>query len=76
MKLTLTIMNCEKEKDIQVYSQQKIQETLVILQKAGELWGYDPYMCKVKSARRGIYIDTGHTYEDELIYTGDILEVL
>lgn len=77
MKLTITLMNreCSQEKDVQVNSQQKVKDTLQILQEAGALWDLDFKKCSIKSLRRGLRLDAAKTYEDEHIYSGDILEI-
>lgn len=62
--------------DIQVNSQQKIIDTLHILQEAGTLQGIDTEQVTVKSVRRGMYVDIKEIYEEEHIYTGDILELI
>ncbi|MEG0553803.1 MAG: hypothetical protein RR533_09830, partial [Carnobacterium sp.] len=77
MKLTITFMNREhsQERDVQVNSQQKIADTLHILQEADALWEQLSEVKKVKSLRRGLYLEPGNNYEDEQVYTGDILEI-
>jgi hypothetical protein len=77
MKLTLTFTNSDHniEKDFQLNSQQKIADTLEILQNAGifpQILYSEP---RVKSLRRSVYVDKARTYEEEQIYNGDILEL-
>lgn len=78
MTLTLTLMNRDiaLNKDIQVNSQQKIIDTLHILKEAQILQGLQLEEIKVKSHRRGMYIQNKGTYEEERINTGDILELI
>lgn len=79
MLITLTITNHKSawQEDVQVNPQQKIEDTLSILQEAGRIssqeWTKDS---RIRSVRRGILLDAGSSYEQEEIYTGDILELL
>lgn len=77
MKLTLTFKNKENctTQDIQVNSQQRIIDTLLILQEANLLDGLEAQYIKVKSVRKGMYLDINSTYESEHINTSDILEL-
>ncbi|MDD3361682.1 MAG: hypothetical protein PHW34_08425 [Hespellia sp.] len=77
MKLTITLTNKERsqEKDVQVNSQQKIADTLHILREADALWEMTAVRGKVKSLRRGLYLEPANNYEEEQVYTGDILEI-
>jgi hypothetical protein len=63
-------------KDIQVNSQQKVIDTLLILKEAGILQELDEKRAKVKSVRRGMFVNIIDTYEEEHINTGDILELM
>lgn len=78
MMLTLTLMNKENNlnRDIQVNSEQKMIDTLDILKEAGMLSQLDKKLIKVKSVRKGMYIDVKNTYEEEYINTGDVLELI
>jgi predicted transcriptional regulator len=78
MMLTLTLTNKRSgfNKDIQINSQQRIIDTLKILEEAGILSGLYPEKIKVKSVRKGIYVNSKETYEKEHINTGDILELV
>lgn len=77
MKLTITFMNKEhsQKRDVQVNSQQKIIDTLQILKDAGVLWEIEYTDIKIKSLRRGLYLEKESSYEKERIFTGDILEI-
>lgn len=78
MKLTLTIMNDETQlnQDIEVNSQQRIIDTLLILKEAGRIPGIVIEAARVKSTRRGMYLEVQQTYEEEQINTGDIFELI
>jgi uncharacterized ubiquitin-like protein YukD len=78
MMLTLTLMNKRNglNKDIQINAQQRIIETLNILEEAGILHGLQMEKIKVKSVRKGIYVNSKETYENEHINSGDILELV
>lgn len=77
MRLTLTLTNHNygDNKDVQVNSEQKMVDTLHILSKAGCLFGMETDGWRVKSVRRGMYLNIYDTYENEQVYTGDILEI-
>lgn len=76
--LTLTFMSKEIRLniDIQVNSQQKILDTIYILKEAHILQGMEPEYMKVKSIRKGMYVNIDNTYEVEHINTSDILELV
>ena len=76
LTITLTNSDYSLEKDIQVNSQQKITDTLTILNEAGVLQSIQVDAVRVKSLRRGVYLDTRQNYEQEDINTGDILELI
>jgi len=75
--LTLTIMNNENQikKDIQVNEQQRIEDTLRVLEEAAIISNASREI-KVKSVRRGTCLDIKASYEDEHINNGDILELI
>lgn len=78
MMLTLTFMNREScnSHDIQVNTQQKIIDTLLILKDANLIQDISKDKIKVKSLRKGMYVNIDHTYEGEHIHTSDILELI
>lgn len=79
MILTLTI-KYEKEyldKDIQVNSQQKVEDTLNVLIDAGIL--HKTTLLKelrIRSIRRGGFIEKKQSYDQANIHNGDILELI
>ena len=75
--LTLTIMSKENqiEKDIQVNAHQRIEDTLKILEESAIMPRISNDV-KVKSVRRGAYLDISGSYEDEHINNGDVLELI
>ncbi len=62
--------------DIQVNPQQRVADTLQILQEAGKLWNIEWRQRKVKSLREGIFLNVQQNYEEGNIYTGDILDLV
>lgn len=78
MKLTLTFTNSNHTctKDIQVNDQQKIIDTLTILQEAGIDWQIPIEKCRMKSGRQGVYLDITKSYQEQNVYNGDILELI
>lgn len=78
MQLTITFMSHKYriDKDIMVNSEQKICDTLQILQEAGKirLGSIDGY--KLKSMRTDMFIQKEFTYEEAGIFYGDILVIL
>ena len=66
----------DKSIDIKVNPEQKIADTLLILQENG-------FLCKsnnvtdrkVRSYRQADFVDTDKTYKQEKIYYGDILAI-
>ena len=77
MMLTITIMNREMqiEKDIQVNPQQRIEDTLKILVESAIIPAITNDI-RIKSVRKGVYLDIKATYEDGHINNGDILELI
>jgi len=74
MKLTITIMiNGNEKKDIQVNSKQTIEDTIKILQQAQFIDEKEKEQLRIKSLRRGVYIEKSNNYEEEYIFSGDIL---
>lgn len=78
MMLTLTFMNREScmSYDVQVNSQQKIIDTLFILKDANLVQEIEKEEIKVKSLRKGMYVNINDTYEGEHIHTSDVLELI
>lgn len=84
MQLTLTFtnstearkMNTAGEMDVTVNSQQRIIDTIQILQEAGKLPVTGRYPSKLRSARKKCMIQLEQTYEQAHIYYGDILEII
>ena len=79
MLITLTIMNkaADWAKDIQVNPQQRLGDTMTILAEAGKIpAGIWEERTRIQSARKSMFVDRGESYEQEGIYTGDILELL
>lgn len=76
--LTITLMNDEfhLNKNIQVNAEQKMIDTLVIMQEAGIIQGVDLEHVRLKSIRRGRYININENYEHEQINNGDVLELI
>jgi len=79
MMLTLTI-KYKKEylnKDIQVNSQQKVEDTLNVLLEAGILHNTTPLKdLRIRSIRRGGFIEKKQNYDQANIHNGDILELI
>ncbi len=75
--LTLTFKSekAQIERDIQVNPQQKIEDTLSILQEAGLLTGIETEQVRIKSLRRGMCLEKDENYARQSVYTGDILEL-
>ncbi len=79
MLITLTIMNktADWAADIQVNPQQRLEDTMTILKEAGKIPdGIWEERTKIQSARKSMFVDRSGSYEQEGIYTGDILELL
>lgn len=72
MKLTLTFMNHNEQKDIQVNPRQKLEATMQILREAGL---FEEPCRRIKSVRRGVYLDKACTYEELHILTGDVIRL-
>lgn len=79
MILTLTI-KYEKEhldKDFQVNSQQKVEDTLNVLTDAGILRNAALLKeLRIRSIRRGGFIEKKQNYDQANIHNGDILELI
>ncbi len=77
MQLTLTVMSNKYGfiKDIMVNSQQKIQDTVTILQEAEVVPAELTEVYKVCSMRTNLYVQPDMTYEQAGIYYGDIIEI-
>lgn len=84
MQLTLTFMSsndaakeCVMEQiDVMVNSQQKIIDTIKILQEVGKFPGMGKKTIKIRSVRKKYMIQPEQTYEQAKIFYGDILEIL
>lgn len=77
--ITLTIMNkaADWTADIQVNPQQRLGDTMTILTEAGKIpAGIWDERTRIQSARKSMFVDRGGSYEQEGIYTGDVLELL
>ena len=59
--------------DIQVNNQQTIGETLQILQQKGMLPKFNPAQCVLKSMRTRQFLNPEMTYEENSLYTGDVI---
>lgn len=84
MQLTLTFTNNTEtrqmkgvgELDVMVNSQQRIIDTIQILQEAGKLPVIGRLPSKLRSVRKKYMIQPEQTYEQANIYYGDILEII
>ncbi|MDY6323974.1 MAG: hypothetical protein SPL99_02765 [Catonella sp.] len=76
MQLTFTITDEDKGRsvDIRVNSAQKIEDTVKILDEAGVIDVTAPY--NVFSVRKGRYVSSSSTFDEEKIYYGDILKLV
>lgn len=75
LTLTLKSEKAQIERDIQVNPEQKIKDTLHILQEAGLLLGIEIEQVTIKSLRRGLCLDKEENYTQQSVYTGDILDL-
>lgn len=74
MILTLTVKEKQrKEFDIQVPSTQRVDDTLEVLYENGLIDDYKFNLCKVFSDRQGKWLDVTRTYEENEVYTADIM---
>lgn len=74
MILTLTVKEKQrKEFDIQVPSTQRVDDTLEVLYENGLIDDYKSNLCKVFSDRQGKWLDVTRTYEENEVYTADIM---
>ncbi len=84
MQLTLTFtnnieaweMSSTGELDVMVNSQQRMIDTIQILQEAGRLPVIGRRPSKLRSARKKYMIQPEQTYDQANIYYGDILEII
>lgn len=77
MQLTITLMSkkYEIEKDIIVNSQQKIVETIKILEEADQIPHISDSQYQIRSLRTKLWLQIEKTYEQNHIYYGDMLEI-
>lgn len=75
LTLTLKSEKAQIERDIQVNPEQKIKDTLHILQEAGLFLGIEIEQVTIKSLRRGLCLDKEENYTQQSVYTGDILDL-
>ena len=78
MQLTITLTSTKYQinKDIMVNSEQKICETLQILKEAGQINIAVGDEVKLRSMRTGMFVPQEFTYEEAVIFYGDILQIL
>ncbi|MDE6625486.1 MAG: hypothetical protein K2K56_03830 [Lachnospiraceae bacterium] len=76
MILTLTIKENEKKAfDIQVPSEQRIKDTLQVLMENGLIDGTKCESYQVFSVRNSQWLDMKQTYEENGVYTADIVGI-
>ncbi len=76
MMLTLTIKEEDKKEfDIQVPSAQRISDTLQVLSENRFINNNQCDFCQVYSARQGRLLDVKQTYEENGVYTADIIAI-
>lgn len=74
MILTLTIRDNKRyEFDIQVPSAQKIGDTIQVLMENGLLDCVEKSICQIFSFRNEDWLDITKTYEENEVYTADII---
>lgn len=75
MQIKVTFIGKENTIDILLDNRQRIADTLDILEEKGELNFDKEAVCYVKSKRRNRKIPIFSTYEQEMIYSGDLLKI-
>lgn len=75
MIITLSQENKQFKADIKVNREQKISDTLLILEDGGVLPGHRTRECCIFSERLEEYIDIQLTYQQAGVYNGDILYI-
>lgn len=75
MIITLSQESKQFKADIKVNREQKISDTLLILEDGGVLPGNESAECCVFSERLDEHIDIQLTYQQAGVYNGDILYI-